>query len=47
VDTRDWVKPESILDLFDSQQQYVAFVLDYESVQRENDALKKDLADSE
>ena len=44
--TREWVQPQPILDLFDNIEQYKIFVDDYEALQRENDKLKKELADA-
>lgn len=42
---RNWVYPNSILELFASKEQYEEFVSDYEELQRERDAIKQDLAD--
>lgn len=40
----DWLKPEKILELFDSRMQYEKFVSDYESAQRELEIIKYELA---
>jgi putative transposase len=42
---REWVEPQPILDLFDSKQQYMDFMTDYEDIQRANDDLKREMAD--
>jgi len=41
--TADWVKPQRILELFDSQKQYIAFVADHEGCQNSLELLKKQL----
>lgn len=43
---REWVDNSPILQLFSSAQKYQEFVEDYESLQREREVLKKELADS-
>lgn len=43
---RNWIAPQSILELFDSTQKYQEFVDDYNQLQREREELKKSLADS-
>jgi len=45
-ESRNWLKPQSVLDIFNSKEEYEAFVLDYEQAQRERDSLKRELADS-
>jgi len=41
--TRTWINPKPILDLFSSLEQYRQFVADYEAVQRERDSIKSEL----
>lgn len=41
---RNWIAPESILELFSSKQSYVEFVDDYADLQRERDSMKRELA---
>jgi REP element-mobilizing transposase RayT len=43
---RDWLSPKPILDMFDSLEQYKDFIADYETAQRDNDILKRSLADA-
>lgn len=38
---REWLKPEQVLTLFDSSEQYEQFVLEYETQQRANEAEKR------
>jgi len=40
---REWINPQSILELFPSADAYKEFVADYESVQRERDEIKQEL----
>ena len=44
--SRIWVEPANILELFVSKQQYKEFVDDYESMQRERNKIKAELANS-
>jgi REP-associated tyrosine transposase len=44
--SQPWIESRPLLELFDSQAQYSVFVDDYESMQRELEALKKQLADN-
>lgn len=41
----EWVRPERILDMFDSLKEYRAFLRDYEDQKRMMDELKYELAD--
>lgn len=41
---RNWIAPESILELFESKQAYREFVDDYAELQRERDNIKRELA---
>lgn len=41
--TREWIDPYPILDLFSSKAAYGEFVADYEVIQRERDDIKKEL----
>lgn len=41
----DWLAIQPVLDLFDSRQQYLSFVDDYEDAQRALEAIKRELAD--
>lgn len=43
---REWIEPKNILELFDSKEKYKEFVDDYESLQRERDRIKAELANS-
>ncbi|HSX31752.1 MAG TPA: transposase [Candidatus Saccharimonadales bacterium] len=43
--TPDWLQTDRVLELFDSRQQYVDFVADYEAAQRELETIKHELAD--
>lgn len=40
----DWLETESVLSLFDSRDQYLAFVDDYEDAQRTLEKIKRELA---
>ncbi len=42
---RSWIDHTPILELFSSGQEYIEFVNDYESLQRERDEIKHELAD--
>ena len=42
----EWVKPERILSMFESTEEYLAFVADYEENQRMLDELKYELANT-
>jgi REP element-mobilizing transposase RayT len=42
----DWLQTNKILEMFNSRQQYIDFVADYESAQRELEGLKHELADT-
>lgn len=42
----DWVKPSSILELFDSKNQYIKFVADYQAAHKELEIIKHELADN-
>lgn len=44
LNPREWIDPKNILDLFSSKEKYKEFVHDYESLQRERDAIKAELA---
>lgn len=46
VGGRDWIAPNKIKELFDNEQKYHQFVLDYEDVQRELEHLKREFADA-
>ena len=41
---RSWINPQPVLDMFSSAEAYKEFVDDYESLQRERDTIKKELA---
>lgn len=43
---REWVEPQTIMELFSSKAAYLEFVDDYEDMQRERDRIKAELADS-
>lgn len=40
---REWIHPEDLLGLFDSKEQYIEFINDYEAMQRERDEIKQSL----
>lgn len=44
--SREWVYPDTILELFNSKLLYKEFVDDYEAMQRERDRIKAELANS-
>lgn len=43
VNTREWIKPNPILELFGDTIAYETFVNDYADLQRERDAIKHEL----
>ena len=43
----DWLKPDAILDLFDSTTQYEIFVSDHQEAQRELELIKHELANND
>ena len=42
----EWLKPERMLDLFESKQAYLTFVEDYEDYKKQLEDIKSELANS-